>query len=236
MKLQWKKPTSDRLAAWICAPLLALLGGGIMIFGKVFAWRIFWLWGLIGLLPGVIQTVFLLPVLQAAQPPETGKLKKLLYKLRCGYIRARPVVLVLGALAAAVGTLLLWRLPFSGESKLGYYVPVIAAVVFVICIAAEKWCQHVAADTAAGAQLRGIASGFFMLRMASFSVIAASVLRLTGFFNADAIVAVVLALVAAYEALILGFSFTIRFLRRSRRKNRSVMKRKSLNTKKKWAK
>ena len=70
--LQWKKPSADQLAALICAPLLALLGGGLMVLGKVFAWRLFWLWGLIGLLPGVIQTVFLLPVLQAAQPPETG--------------------------------------------------------------------------------------------------------------------------------------------------------------------
>lgn len=214
MKLHWKKPTPDRVVATICGPLLALLGGGLMVLGKVFVWRLFWLWGLIGLLPGVIQTVCLLPVLQPKELPETGKFKKLLHKLRCGYIRVRPLLLALVALAAAVGTLLLWRQPFGSEPRLGYYVPVIAAVVFVLCIAAEKWCQHMAADTAAGAQLRGIASGFFMLRMASFSVIAASVLRLTGFFNADTIVAVVLALVAVYEALILGFSFTVRFLRK----------------------
>lgn len=213
MKLHWKKPTPDRVAATICGPLLALLGGGLMVLGKVFAWRLFWLWGLIGLLPGVIQTALLLPLAQLGEAPE-GKGEKFLYRLKGFYCRSRRALLVLAAVAAAVGTLLLWRLPFGGEAKLGYYIPVIAAVVFVICVAVEKWCQHLASDTAAGAQLRGIASGFFMLRMASLSVIVASVLQLTGFFNADAIVSVLLALVAVYEALILGFSFTVRLLRK----------------------
>jgi len=213
MKLKWKKPSADTLAAAICAPVLALLGGGLMLMGKLLSWRLFWLWGLIGLMPGVVQVAFLLPIPGEKEPPETGRWKKLCYRLRCGYKRIRPALLVLAAVAAGVGTLLLWRLPMTGEASLGYYVPVIAAVVFVVCVVLEKWCQFVAADTAAGARLRGIASGFFMLRMASLSVIVAAVLRLTGIFNADAIVAVVLALVAAYEALVLGFSFAVRLLR-----------------------
>lgn len=213
MNKKWKKPSADRLAALICAPLLALLGGGMMILGKIFAWRILWIWGLTGLLPGVIQTALLLPLAQLGEVPE-GKWKKFLYRLRKAYCRSRRVLLVLAAVAAGIGIMLLWRLPFGGEAKLGYHIPVIAAVAFVICVAVEKWCQHLASDTAAGAQLRGIASGFFMLRMASLSVIVASVLQLTGFFNADAIVSVLLALVAVYEALILGFSFTVRLLRK----------------------
>ena len=64
MKLQWKKPTPGRVAAWICAPLLALLSGGMMLLGKLFAWRILWIWGLTGLLPGLVQTVLLaLPII-----------------------------------------------------------------------------------------------------------------------------------------------------------------------------
>lgn len=214
MKIRWKRPPADWLAAAICGPLLALVGIGLMVMGKLFAWRLFWLWGLMGLLPGVIQTALLLPVLGKAEPKDTGRLKKLLYKLRCGYIRLRPVLLVLLTLAAGVATWLLWQRPFAAAAKLGYHVPVIAAVVFVVCVTAEKWCQHTQSDTAAGAMLRGIASGFFMLRMASISIIAAAVLRLTGFWNADRIVAVVLAAVAVYEALVLGFSFVVRLLRK----------------------
>ena len=211
--LQWKKPSAESLAACICAPLLALLGGGMMILGKVFAWRILWIWGLTGLLPGMIQTALLLPLAQLGEVPE-GKWKKFLYRLKGFYCRSRTALLLLAAVAAGIGTLLLWRLAPTGEAKLGYYIPVIVAVVFVICVAVEKWCEHVAEETAAGARLRGIASGFFMLRITSISVILASVLRLTGFFDADAIVAIVLALVLCYEALIMGFSLTVRLLRK----------------------
>lgn len=213
--LQGKKPSAQQLAAAVCGPLLALLGGGLMILGKVFAWRLFRLWGLMGLLPGAIQVLLLvLPVLKDREKPETGKWKRFLWAVRDRYRKLRSVLIALLTAAAALGTLLLWRLPVTGEAKLGYHVPVIAAVVFVLCVAVEKWCQHVADDSAAGARCRGIASGFFMLRMASLSVIAAAVLRLTGFFNADGIVAVVLAVVACYEALILGFSLVVRLLRR----------------------
>lgn len=215
MKQKMKKPSAEQVALWVCAPLLALLGGGLLLLGKVFAWRILWIWGLIGLLPGVIQMLLVvLPVLQKSEAPETGKWKRFLWTVRDRYIRVRPIVLVSLSAVAAVGTLLLWRTPFGGEAKLGYYIPVIAAVVFVVCVAAEKWCQHMESDSAIGVQLQGIASGFFMLRMASLSVIATAVLRLTGLFNADAIVAVVLALVAVYETLILGFSLAVRLLRK----------------------
>ena len=60
MKGKWKKPAPDTVAGWICGPLLALLGGGLMLLGTLFAWRILWMWGLVGLLPGLLQTVLLL--------------------------------------------------------------------------------------------------------------------------------------------------------------------------------
>lgn len=215
MKLQWKKPAAGKVAAWICAPMLVLLSGAMVLLGKLFAWRILWIWGLTGLLPGLIQTVLLLlPKLQLGEAPETGKWKKLLYGLKGFYDRSRVWLVVLLAVASGVGALLLWRVKFTGAVSIGYPVPVIVAVVFVLCVAAEKVCRYLASDTATGAMLRGIASGFFMLRIASLSVIAAAVLRLTGWFDADAIVAVVLAVVACYEALILCFSLAVRLLRK----------------------
>ena len=214
MKLQWKKPAAEAVAGWVCAPLLVLLSGGLLLLGRLFAWRILWIWGLTGLLPGLIQTALLLPLLRTGEAPETGKWKKFVYGLRSFYNRSRLWILLAVAFTAGIGTLLLWRLAPAGEAVLGYYIPVIAAVVFVICVAVEKWCEHVAGETADGARLRGIASGFFMVRITSLSVIVASVLRLTGFFDADAIVSVVLALVICYEALILGFSLTVRLLRK----------------------
>lgn len=208
MKVQRKGPAADQLAVWVCAPLLAMLGGGLMLLGKVFSWRLLWLWGILGMLPGAVQLFLLLPALQETPMPETGRWKRL------RYIRLRPAILAALTLLSCVSALLLWRVDFSGAVSIGYLVPVMAAAVFVICVAAEKWCQHVAGDTAAGAQCRGIASGFFLLRMASLSVIGAAVLRLTGWFDADAIVAVLLAVVTCYGALILCFSMTVRLLRR----------------------
>ena len=215
MKLQWKKPAPGRVAAWSCAPLLAVLSGGMMLLGKLFAWRILWIWGLTGLLPGMIQTVLLaLPKVQPGEAPESGKWKKFCHGLRKAYDRSRVWLVILLAVGVGVGTLLLWRFAPAGEAVLGYYIPVIAAVVFVICVAVEKWCEHVAEDTADGAHLRGIASGYFMLRISAISVIADAVLRLTGFFDADAVVTAVLALVICYEALVLGFSLAVRLLRK----------------------
>ena len=215
MKGKWKKPAQDTVAGWLCGPLLALLGGGILLLGRLFAWRIFWIWGLTALLPGLIQTaLLLLPPVTLGQIPETGKWKRFLHGLKAAYQRSRMGILLALVAVAGIGTLLLWRIAPAEQAQLGYYIPVIAAVVFVVCVAVEKWCEHLAEDTAAGARLRGIASGFFMLRITSISVILASVLRLTGFFDADAIVAVVLALVICYEALILGFSLTVRLLRK----------------------
>lgn len=212
MKKPLKRVSANLLAGAICPAVLTAIGAALLVMGQLWSWRGLWLLGLAGLLPGVLQLLLLLPVLAVKNPPETGKLRLFFHRLRLWYIKTRSVLIAVCALAAGIGCLFLWQVQPGTEPKLGYHVPIIAAVVFVLCAAAEKWCEHLSGETAAGVRLRGIASGFFMLRMASLGVIIGSLLKIIGIFDADAILNVVLTLVLCYEALSLAFSLAVRLL------------------------
>ena len=212
MKKPIKGVNMATLAAFFCPVLLTAIGTALLVMGQLWSWRGLWLLGLAGLLPGVVQLVQLLPVLTPTEPPETGKIKLFFHKLRLWYIKRRSVIVSLCVLAAGVGCLLLWRIKPTAQAQLGYHIPIIAAAVFVICAAAEKWCEYLADDTRAGTQVTGLASGFFMLRMSCIGVVVASLLKLTGLFDADAVLEVVLTLVLCYEALSLAFSLAVRLI------------------------
>lgn len=210
---QPKKPISAAgLAGGICPAVLAAIGAALLVMGSLFQWQGLWLLGLTGLLPGVLQLLLLLPQPASGEAPEEGKIRIFFHKLRLWYIKSRTVLIAVLALAAGIGCLLLWQIRFTGEAKLGYHIPIIAAAVFVVCAAAEKWCEHLSDETAAGIRLRGIASGFFMLRMACLGAIVGSLVKCIGLFDADPVLNVVLTLVICYEALALGFSLAVRLL------------------------
>ena len=207
-----KQIVLDELAGFLCPVIQVALSVALLVMGRLWSWQGLWLLGLVGLLPGILQLLLLLPALSHRDPPEEGKVKLFFYRLRLWYQKARTPLIALLALAAGFGCLLLWRQPFTGAPQLGYQIPVITAAVFVLCAAMEKWCEYWSSDTATGTRLIGIASGFFMLRMACIGVIVASLLKLIGLFDADPVLRVVLTLVLCYEALSLAFSLAIRLL------------------------
>ena len=207
-----KRISAAGFAGAVCPVVLTAIGAALMVMGALFCWRGLWLLGLTGVLPGMLQLLLLLPVLTAAEPPEKGKLRKFFHRVRNRYIKSRSILISICALIVGVGCLLLWQVQPSGEAKLGYHIPIIAAVVFVLCAAAEKWCEHLSGETATGTRLLGTAAGFFMLRMACLGVIVGSLLKVIGLFDADSVLNVVLTLVLCYEALALAFSLAVRLL------------------------
>ena len=212
MQLSKKPVERSTLARFLCPVVLTAIGTALLVLGQLWFWRGLWLLGLIGLLPGVLQLVLLLPVLAPGEAPETGKLQQFLHRLRLRYIKARSGIIALCAAATGIGCLLLWRVQPAGTPQLGYHIPIVGAVVFVLCAAVEKWCEHLSGDTAAGAQLKGLSTSFFMLRMACIGVIVAALLKLIGLFDADSVLSIVLTLVLCYEGLALAFSLCIRLL------------------------
>ena len=205
-----KRTGAVKLTGIVCPVLLTSISAALLVIGQLWSWRGLWLLGLVGLLPGMIQLFLLLPVPKPRQPEEeAGKIKLFFHRLRLRYIKFRSGLITFCILLTGIGCLLLWRIQPSGEAQLGYHIPIIAAVVFVLCAAMEKLCEHLSGDTPAGYRLKGLASGFFMLRMACIGVILAALLKLIGWFDGDAILQVVLTLVLCYEAISLVFSLAV---------------------------
>lgn len=225
MKRQRKAVAADRVTVCAATAGLFLLGAGLTGMGIWFGSGILAQTGLIALLPALVQVVLLLPVISEPCRPQNdpdtparkAKRAMLCFRLREWYYRSRSAIsgITIGVIALAIHVVF-WRYLPVGSGNLNWVVPVALAVVFVIAVALDKWCAHTAAtaDDYRTAQLRGISSACFLLRVCVVLALVASVLKLIGLFDADTIVRVLLCVVMVYGTAVLAFCTGVRLIRK----------------------
>ena len=223
-------PGPGALAAWVCAGVLTLSGGGLLAMYFLAGWHPLLLSALAVLMPALAQLLLWIPrgrKPEAPQIPEEapeGKKEKrrLAWKKACYQGKTRwyawrdGAVALLIALAVLGAHLVFWRFKPVLTEKLNYLIPVLLAVLFVVFIVLEKWCAH-SADNAAQAikaRLRGLGNAMSLCRIALLLTLAVAVLRLLGVYDASTILCTVLSILFVYETAMLVFSLAVRLIRK----------------------
>lgn len=216
---------ADRVTVCAATVSLFLLGAGLTGFGIWLGSGVLSQVGLITLLPALTQLALLLPVIAAPTAPEQEpdapkrKVKWALfcYRLRNWYYRSRSAMagILIGILTLAIHVVF-WRFLPAGSGNLSWLVPVVLAVAFVVGVALDKWCSHAAANADAyrAAQLKGLSSACFLLRVSLILALIASLLKLIGLYDADGIVRVLLQVVMIYGTAVLAFCVGVRLIRK----------------------
>lgn len=228
---------AEKLAVWVSALALLLMGG--LALGLYF-WSGCYLLltvALVQWLGAAAQLILCLPVCNAPvrplpreeepeEEPEDGKTRRkrrkpdwamLRYKLHDLYYRGRNgLVAVLIALVAVALHVVFWKVQPGQTENLGYHIPVVLAVLFVVSLVLEKWCAHVMPEEAGytQAQLKGLLSVLTMSRLAYIPVAATAVLKLLGVYDAQLIARILMSVLFVYETVLLGFSLVVRLIRK----------------------
>lgn len=209
--------TPGKRAVLCVAGVLTLMAAGLMVLYGVSGYRPLLLLGLMAVLPAVVQLTLLLPLQKSKPlPEERQKLPARLWsKARFYAPRLRRLsICVITAAALVVTHLLFWK---SGKSQAsGYYLPVVLVALFVGSMILEKWCrlsmtgQESAYTTA---QLRSLKSALTLNRVAMLLTAVSLTVQLLGFYDATAIVNVLLGILFVYESLFIAFSLAVRVIR-----------------------
>ena len=252
-----------RIAALVTALCLAACAlGGFWLYKVTFYTPIL-LMGLMLLLPTLINLLLLIPLGKPQEAMAVAKiseqngegtevqkrklravwqwLKRLCRRgvtaLRAVWYNSRASVMafLVLALAAGIHIVFWWNRNAAGISVLGYHVPVILLVVFVLFIVLDKWCKH-AGDlkrhhstegmTEDGASheersgdpyhqavlhsLRGVLS---VGRLALLATMVALMIRLLGYGDFQRIVAIIIWVLFIYETAFMLISLFVRIIR-----------------------
>lgn len=237
---QKKPPAPDRLAS-VCVTLcLAAMAAGLLALYYATGYRPLLLAGLIQALPAAVHLLILKPARQKEYPedlpedlsersgePEKKRkrfwkklvrlYKKADRKLDAWYCKARNGTVTVLIIAATVAVhLLFWKWKgFAVPEKLGFYVPVSLAALFVLSIVLEKWCKFAAGEQNpyTRALLRGLRSALAVGRAAQLLTAVTLVVQLLGFYDARSILQAVLAVLLVYETVFVAFSLAVRIIR-----------------------
>lgn len=230
-----KKPvklTQERIAA-VCSSLcMAVICGVLLALYFITGYQPLLLAGLIQALPAVVQLSLLLPVWKA-KPQEQSReedeeqeapAKKLLRKLKNWVVRhksdlpkLRKLIICVAVIAAIVVThLIFWKVGVKPVKGLGYHLPVVLVVLFIGSMILEKWCRlsiREDGDTYANALLRSLRSALAVGRIVQLLTAITLTVQLLGFYDATAILKVLLGIVFVYESLFIAFSLAVRVIR-----------------------
>lgn len=189
---------------------------------------------LLQLLGAGINLCLLLPAGRQRELPEkrelpAGKLRflrqwlqslhRLGYRLLNLWNQKHRAVMGFGTLVVLfVANLLFWPRALNTPDSQGlqWIWPVVLVVLFVVSLAAEKWLQHAKANAnARWAAIIGNARSLLLLgRIAQLLTAAAMVMTLTGLYDPQLILRIALAVLFAYETVMLLLSLSIRILRK----------------------
>ena len=216
-----KSLAPDRLAAVVSTVILILAAAGLTVLGILCRYAPLFSCGLLLALPALIHWVLLLPIhLQAAVPEISGDGKRhpfhgLKGRLVRRYNQARGgIVTALIAVFLVAAHLVFWKLDLPGSEKLGYYLPVILAALFVVFIVLEKWCKYAAGEHAySRALLRGLESALQMARVALLLTALCLMLKLLDLYDVRKLLQVLLGILFVYESVFLAFSLAVRVIR-----------------------
>ena len=222
-----KKPAkrrlpADKLTVLLCSAAQLIIGAALIETYMLTRWIPLVLLGLLQLLPAAIQVVLLLPRgSKAAEGEEaSGFFQKIKIGLCSRYEKRREwIVVILSLVLVVAGHTLFWKITPSATDRLNYVIPVILAVLFVVSIALELWCKAVAANAEAyqAAQLKGLRSNLMLMRIGYLLVLVTAVIRLLGFYDATAVVKVLLGILFVYESVFLLFTMAVRTIRKELR-------------------
>ncbi len=217
------KLTRAQIVAGIAAFALTALAVLMVVLGRIYAVRPVLLTGLLTLLPALTQLVLLLPVIRMPDQPEPvpsklkTKLRTLFYRCAAWYHKYRAgVVTVLIAAVLLGANVIFWRKLPVGNIPANWLLPVVLAVVFLVCVVMERLCIHAEnpEESAQTARLKGLRSAFFLLRIAVLLTVAGEVLKLIGLFDATGIVTVLLFVLMVYATVVLAFCTSVRLIRK----------------------
>lgn len=160
-------------------------------------------------LPAVSQIPLLIPFSKLGKPNPEGER----FGQRWGTsLKAAAVVLTV-----VLVNVLYWLSSGKAvEAQEGYYVPVILAVLLVVCVIAEKWSKHTAENLPehTAAMVYNLSSALWITRWVLIMLIAATVVRLMGVWEPESVLKVLLAGVFIYVTCRLLWSVVQRLMRR----------------------
>lgn len=224
MKL--KKPiklTPQRTAAVCSTVLLAVMAGALFALYGITGYRPLLLAALIQVLPAVVQLSLLLPVWEKTQPGEPAEAKKPWDKVKNWCIshfsdlpKLRKLLICVAVIAAVVVThLVFWKTGEKQVKGLGYHLPVVLAVLFVGSMILEKWCKLTITQEECyeNALLRSLRSALTVGRISQLLSAVTLMIKLLGFYDATAVLAVLLGILFIYETLFIAFSLAVRIIR-----------------------
>jgi len=147
-------------------------------------------------------------------PKAPGKLRLFLRKKAAG-------ILTVTILALGFGLhLVFWKASAPETVKnLGFHIPVILATLFVLCIVFEKWCKYAAREASRyqGSLLRSLRSALAMAQAVLALTAVVLTVRILGFYDAQIIARVLLAVLFVYESVFLAFGLAVRLIRQELR-------------------
>ncbi len=99
--------------------------------------------------------------------------------------------------------------------KIGYVIPVLLLVLFVLYVVFDKWCKYAeGADEYISAVLRNLRSALGVIRFAILISLVIIVIRLLGFYELQKWLVIVMYVIFLYETVFLLLSLAVRLLRR----------------------
>ena len=231
-----KKTHSAALPVWGVLAGLLIIGGGELAVYLLSGYAPLLALALIHLMAGGVNLLLLLPLgkqralKELPQPPEGKKrnffrcvptwLGNALRRVANGWNRHWNVLVALLLLAAIfAANCFFWpNVNAANNGKLAYWMPVALAIAFVLSVALEKICGHLAAKEGTSARFAAVAAnmkGAMLLgRIGQVLTAAAMVLKLTKLFDAHLVLQILLLALFLYETVLLVLSVAIRLIRK----------------------
>lgn len=232
------KLTPERSAAVVSTVLLAVIAAGLLVLYAMTGYKPLLLAGLIQCLPAAVQLSLLLPVWKTKPAEDMVKeekeeekteekrspAKKLWDAVKAWAKRhtsdlpkLRRLIICAAVIAAIVVThLVFWKTGAKAVNGLGYHLPVVMVLLFIGSMILEKWCRlsiKEEGDSYTNAQLRSLRSMLTVGRIAQLLLAVTLTVKLLGFYDATAILNVLLGILFVYETLFIAFSLAVRVIR-----------------------
>lgn len=99
--------------------------------------------------------------------------------------------------------------------NVGYIVPVVLLVLFILSVIFDKWCKHIPCENAYfGAVIRDLRSALGVARFSVLLTLVVIVIRLLGFYELQKWLVIAMGVIFVYETLFLLLSMAVRMIRR----------------------
>ena len=137
--------------------------------------------------------------------------------LRFFYLRRLWLIAIPTLIAGGVIHFFFWRMTgrMTSVYNVGYIVPVILLLLFILCVIFDKWCKYAESDSEyVTAVIRNFRTAFGVTRLAVLLTLVIVVIRLLGFYELQKWLAVAMYVIFVYESFFLLLSLCVRALRR----------------------